>query len=169
MSVDARYAAFFLGSRSHVPELELLELVHPAFSKTWRLVRNAINGVTVTLETSVSATFDYCPMRITRADVTDDLDYGLTIELGDLGEILPNELDLVADADGFGDMPAMIFRTYRADDLAAPLFGPVDLRVKSFSMTREGASFTAQAPTIASAATGELYRLDRFPMLRGFL
>ena len=169
MSVDPRYAAFFLNSRSHVPEFELLEIWHPAFSQGWRLVRNALEGVTVTLETGVSATFIYCPMRITPSDVTDDLDYSLTIDLGDLGEILPNELDRVAEADGFGIMPTLVYRTYRADDLTAPLFGPVSLLVKAFSMTREGASFTAQAPTIAAAATGELYRIDRFPMLKGFL
>lgn len=169
MSVDARYAAFFLGSRSHVPELELLEILHPDFSRPWRLVRNALDGVTVTLETAEEATFDHCPVRITPADVTDDMDYGVTVELGDLGEIIPDELDRVAEADGYGDLPAVIYRTYRADDLSAPLFGPIDLRVRSFTRTQDGASFTAQPPTISAAATGELYRIDRFPMLRGFL
>lgn len=163
------YTEFFLNSPSSVVQLELLEVSHPDFTATYRVVRNAVAGVTVTLETGAAATFDYYPLRVTPAGIRDTLDFGLRIDLGDLGEVLPAEVDAVTDAGGFGIKPTVVYRTYRSDDLSVPLFGPLTLRVTSFSFTREGSTFEAQAPTISVASTGELYKLDRFPMLRGFL
>lgn len=166
---DPAYSAFFLGTHAAVIQYELLEITHPSFSKTYRIVRNAANGLTVTLETNESAVFDYYPLRITRASVDDNLDQSFKIDLGDLGEVLPLELDRVFTQDGFGTKPTVIYRSYRSDVLTAPLVGPLLLEVDSFSFTKQGASFDAKAPTININKTGELYTLDRFPALRGYL
>ena len=128
-----------------------------------------MQGVTVTLETEAQATFDYYPLRIENNGSRDDLDQSFTITLGDLGEVLPTELDGVASQDGFGEKPRVVYRTYRSDDLTRPLFGPVILEVESFAFNREGSTFTAKAPSLNINKTGELYLLERFPMLRGFL
>ena len=163
------YSQFFLNSKSSVVQLELLEISHSDFTKTYRVVRNAVNGVTVTLETGAQATFDYYPLRIENNGQKDDLDQSFTFTLGDLGEVLPKELDAVAVGNGFGEKPRVLYRTYRSDDLTAPLFGPIVLEVESFAFNREGCSFTAKAPALNINKTGEIYRLERFPMLRGFL
>lgn len=163
------YADFFLNSRSSVVQLELLELSHPAFSKTYRIVRNAVNGITVTLEDSSVETFDYYPLRIDAASTRENLDQAFTITLGDLGEILPTELDAVASSDDFATKPVVKYRTYRSDDLSEPLFGPLLLEVDNFAFDREGVTFTAKAPSLNINRTGERYLLERFPMLRGFL
>lgn len=163
------YSEFFLNSRSSVVQLELIEISHSKFTKTYRVVRNAMNGVTVTLETNVQATFDYYPLRIENNGARDDLDQSFNITLGDLGEVLPVELDRVSSMDGFGEKPKVVYRTYRSDDLTRPLFGPVLLEVESFAFNREGSTFTAKAPSLNNNKTGELYLLERFPMLRGFL
>jgi hypothetical protein len=163
------YTEFFLKSRSSVVQLELLEISHPNFTQVYRIVRNASAGVTVTLETAAVETFSHYPCRIVSQGNRDDLDQAFRIDLGDLGEVLPLELDAVAQADGFATKPQVIYRTYRSDDLTQPLFGPLTLEVPSFAFKAEGASFTARAPQLNDTATGELYKLDRFPMLRGFL
>lgn len=163
------YTEFFLKSRSNVVQLELLEISHPDFTQVYRIVRNAAAGVTVTLETAVVAEFDYYPCRITSLGNRDDLDQAFRIDLGDLGEVLPLELDAVAEADGFATKPEVLYRTYRSDDLTQPLFGPLELEVQTFAFKAEGASFVARAPQLNEDTTGELYKLDRFPMLRGFL
>lgn len=163
------YAEFFLNSSSSVVQLELIEIQHPNFTKTYRVVRNAVRGVTVTLETNAVAAFDYYPLKIENNGAKDDLDQSFTITLGDLGEVLPKELDSVASADGFSVKPVVTYRTYRSDDLTKPLFGPVLLEVESFAFNREGSTFTAKAPSLNINKTGELYKLERFPMLRGFL
>jgi len=163
------YAEFFLKSKSSVVQLETLEISHPNFTKIYRIVRNAVQGVTVTLENGSSATFDYYPLAIENAGVRDDLDQAITINLGDLGEVLPKELDEISSNNGFGTKPIVVYRTYRSDDLTRPLFGPVLLEVSSFAFKREGSTFEAKAPSLNVNKTGERYKLDRFPMLRGFL
>lgn len=163
------YAEFFLNSKSSVVQLELLEISHPNFTKVYRIVRNAVKGITVKLETGDTASFDYYPMRIENNGTKDDLDQSFTITLGDLGEVLPKELDSVASAQGYNVKPVVTYRTYRSDDLTRPLFGPVLLEVESFAFNREGSTFTAKAPSLNVNKTGELYTLERFPMLRGFV
>ena len=163
------YAEFFLKSKSSVVQLETLEISHSNFTKVYRVVRNAVQGLTAKLENGESVTFDYYPLSIENAGVRDDLDQSITVNLGDLGEVLPKELDEVSSNDGFGIKPTVVYRTYRSDDLTRPLFGPVVLEVTSFAFNREGSTFEAKAPSLNVNKTGELYKLDRFPMLRGFL
>lgn len=163
------YTEFFLKSKSSIVQLETLEISHPDFTKVYRIVRNAVKGVTVTLETLQSVSFDYYPLQIENAGIRDDLDQAIKINLGDLGDVLPKELDEVSSNNGFGIKPTVVYRTYRSDDLSRPLFGPVTLEVSSFAFNREGSTFEAKAPSLNITKTGELYKLDRFPMLRGFL
>lgn len=163
------YSEFFLsGSRASI-QLELIEISHPNFSKLYRKVRNARKGVTVTLEDSTIATFDYLPMAVKNLGNRDDLDNGVSVSFGDLGETLPKEIDRVTSNDGFGIKPTVIYRIYDSGNLSAPLYGPVRFEVKSFTFNRKGCTFEAKAPGLNFSATGLLYRLDAFPMLRGAL
>lgn len=163
------YSEFFLNSNSNIVELELIEISHPNFTKIYRIVRNAVAGVTVTLEDASQAEFEYYPLQITPAGAGDDLDQVLKVQLGDLGEILPTELKAVFAADGFGTRPQLIYRTYRSDDLTKPLYGPLYFEIDSLTFKKEGAAFEAKAPRLNSSSTGELYTTTRFPMLRGFM
>ena len=164
-----QYAEFFLSSKSSVVQLELLELSHPSFSKTYRIVRNAAQGVTVTLENGDVEFFQYYPANIEGVGVRDDLDFGLSVQLGDLGEIIPQELDRVTNEGTFNILPDLIYRTYRSDDLENILFGPIRLSARNFSFREEGATFIANAPALNSTKTGKLYTFEDFPMLRGFV
>ena len=163
------YTEFFLNSKSSVVQLELLEISHPDFTKTYYIVRNNTEGITVTLEDLTEQTFDYYPLKVTPSGSREDLDFGVRIDLGDLGEVLPEELDAVASASGYSVKPTVKYRLYRSDDLTAPMLGPHTMEVTAFSFTREGASFEARAPSLNVNRTGEVYRVDRFPMLKGFL
>lgn len=166
----SRYAEFFLNTSSKVVQLELLEISHPAFSRTYRIVRNAVAGATVTLtDGEGEATFEYYPLRITPLSSQDDLDQAIRVDLGDLGETLPAELDAVFAADALDTVPTVRYWAYRSDDLTAPLVGPLTFEVRSLSFNQDGASFEAGAPSLNRNRTGELYLLTRFPMLRGFL
>ncbi len=163
------YTNFFLsGSRASV-QLDLIEIYHPNFSKVFRHVRNARKGVTVTLEDSSTGVFTYMPMSVKAKTSKDDLDNAITISFGDLGEVIPKELDRVRNAGGFKIMPTVTYRVYDSANLASPLYGPVRFVIKTFSFKREGATFEAKAPGLNNSATGILYRLDAFPMLRGAL
>lgn len=163
------YAEYFLNSASTVIQFDLLEISHPNFTQVYRVVRNAADGLTVTLENDEEVFFRYYPLGVKPISNSDDLEQRLQVQLGDLGEVLPRELDAVSSANGFKTKPTVIYRTYRSDDLSAPLLGPLYLEVTEFNFTREGSAFEAKAPSLNINRTGEVYKLARFPMLRGFI
>lgn len=160
---------FFLSARSTVVRLECVEISHPNFSQTYRVVRNHVSGVTVTLETAATATFTYYPLRITRQGMADDLDFAIQVDWGDLGGIAPAEIARVKANDGFGTKPTVVYRTYRSDDLTTLLEGPITLEVSSVANDGEKCAFVAKAPTLNLNRTGEVYDKLRFPGLVGFL
>lgn len=163
------YAEYFLNRNNAVGQLELIEISHPNMSQVYYIVRNKMDGVTVLLEDGSPQFFQYYPLKIEVAGVADNLDQIYNISLGDLGEIMPKELDLITAADGF-DTPLNIkYRTYRTDNLNVPMITAIDLEVITFTFTREGCQFTAQSPQLNVNSTGEVYDLDRFPMLAGTL
>ena len=163
------YTEFFLNSPGRIIQFECLEISHPDFTQTYRVVRNHNDGITVTHEDTNSFFYRYYPLKIASLGARGDLDQGLQIVLGDLGEVLPQEIDAISDADGFLVKPVVKYRTYRSDALTVPLYGPLTLEVTTFSFTRIDSSFEAKAPQLNINKTGELYELDRFPMLRGLL
>lgn len=164
-----QYSEFFLKSGRNVIQYETLEISHPSFSQVYRIVRNAVDGLNVLLEGGTPATFIYRPVGITSLGNRDDLDSGFSIALGDLGTIIPKELDAVAAAGTFAIKPTAKYRAYRSDVLTAPMLGPLVLEVSAFSFNREGSSFEAKAPSLNNNRTGIIYDLDMFPMLRAFL
>lgn len=163
------FTEYFLNAPASVIQYECLEITHPNFTTTYYRVRNAADGITVTHEDGSVIDYSYFPARIRSKGARDDLDVIYNIDLGDLGEIFPLEMDAVATANGFGTKPTIKFRTYRSDDLAVPMFGPLTLEIVRFSHSEEGVSFEAKAPELNINKTGESYTLDRFPALRGFL
>ena len=163
------YTEFFLNSKSSIVQLETLVIAHSSFTKTYYLVRNKTDGLSATLEQGSDVDFEYYPLRISPIGTRENLDFGIRVDLGDLGETLPLELDAVTQDQNFEEKPVVVYRTYRSDDLSAPLFGPLILQISSFSFTKEGATFEAKAPSLNINGTGELYTFTRFPMLRGFL
>ena len=170
MASQDDYAEFFLASRADTIQYDTLELSHPNFTRIYRMVRNKTTDLTATLENELGeATFEYVPMTVRGTVVRDNLDYGVTVVLGDLGETLTKELTAVGQADGFATRVSVVYRTYRSDDLSAPLFGPVPLEISDFNFNGDGASFTAHVPKLNETTTGESYDIDRFETLRGVL
>lgn len=162
------YSEFFLNSRASILQLELIEVTHPDFTQPYRIVRNHADGVLATVDGEPTQ-FDYYPARVSSIGSRDNLDAGVKVELGDLGEVVPPELDAVEEAGGMLTKPRVRYWVFRSDDLTAAIFGPLVLEVSTFSFAVDGASFEARAPKLNVNRTGERYKLDRFPMLRGFL
>jgi hypothetical protein len=165
----SNYTEFFLNSSASVKAYDLLQISHPSFSQIYYLVRNCRNGVTVALETEASQFFKYYPLQMKGLGADNNLDQILRVQLGDLEDILPTELDAVNAANGFLTKPVVVYRVYRSDDLSAPLYGPITLEILNLAFTRDGCAFEAKAPGVNNNKTGEVYSFDRFPMLRGFV
>ena len=169
MPTDSEYSAFFLNSASSVIEYETIEISHTDFTQSYWIVRNNVNGLTATDETSTSRTFVFYPLKVEFSEDRNDMDYSLRIDIGDVGEVLPSELDSIATADGWGEKPVLKYRTFRSDDLTQPLFGPITLEIGQLTFNATGCSFEAKAPAVTLTKCGERYTLDRFPGLRGCL
>lgn len=165
----SKYTEYFLNAPASVIQYECLEISHPNFTKTYYVVRNAADGITVTHEDGSIIDYSYFPARIRSKGAKDDLDVIYDIDLGDLGQVFPLELDSITSAGGFGTKPTVRFRTYRSDDVTLPMFGPITLEIVRLSHSEDGLSFEAKAPELNINKTGEIYNIDRFTSLRGFL
>ena len=163
------YTEFFLNSTGRVVGLDLIELSHSSFSKTWRLVRNATDGITVKHEDSNSYLYTYCPMKVVLGTSRENLDQTISITLGDLGDIIQNELERIEADDSWSERPMMKYRYYSSENLNSPIYGPILLEMNPLTCTFDGSNFEATAPSLNVSRTGEIYTLERFPMLRGFL
>lgn len=160
---------FFLNAPARVVQLETISIHHPSFSRSYYIVRNARLGIRARLEDASEVDFEYYPLVISRAGTNGTLDQVFQITLGDLGELVPQEIDRCVAADTLHIRPSLVYRSYRSDDLSNILVGPVRLQVSEIPMTREGTRFEAKPAVVNMSTTGELYTLERFPGLRGFL
>lgn len=167
--MEPEYIEFFLNSKSELIQFETIELSHPNFSQVFRLVRNNTQGLTATLETLASVTFDYCPMSISKGAQQGDLDFALEVEVGDVGEILQAELDLIQTADSFATKPSFIYRTFRSDDLTQPMYGPLTMEIQSIAYAKEGFKIEARSPFLSISQTGLVFTIEQFPTLASFL
>lgn len=165
----SEYSEFFLRSSSRIVQLDLLEVYHPNFSKRYYIVRNAPLGVTVKHEDGNTRTYEYYPCKLEQNSSADDLDAGYKISLGDLGELLPDEIDRVRAANGFLTKPKVTYRSYRSDNLNQVMYGPILLEAGAFTFNLDGSTFEANAPQLNVNSTGEVYDLVRFDALRGTL
>lgn len=163
------YVAFFLNAPARVANLETLEISHPSFSRTYWIVRNSRLGLTAKLENGVDQFFEYYPVKIVPANSDNTLDQIYNISLGDLGEIIPDELDRIFAAGTRMTRPVVKYRIYRSDDVSAPMLGPMVLEIVELPSSTEGSVFEARAPTLNKTQTGEFYDMVRFPGLRGLL
>jgi hypothetical protein len=163
------YASFFLNGPSSVVHLETVQISHPAFSKTYWIVRNAMNGMLLTLEDGTQQFFDYYPLGLSAQGASDDLDQTLTITLGDLGTMIPQEIDRCVQANMMSTRPLVVYRVYRSDNVSAPIDGPFYYQIKPIASKKKTSTITAGAPSLNLNQTGEAYRMDRFTSMRGFL
>ncbi len=156
---------FFLGSRSDVVELDLLEITHPNFTKPYRFARNAVEGITL----QDGRFFQYYPAKIKTISGEDNLDYGINVSLGDLSEVLPPEIKQLRATDNLSIKPTVSHWVYRSDDLSAPMKQSINLELDDFSFNHESSFFVAKAPTLNNSKTGRVYNVEDFPMMESFL
>lgn len=163
------YSNYFLNTSPAIVELDCIEISHPKFSTTYRLVRNATAGVTVTHEGPTGPFFyEYYPMQLKPLGSQTDLDQGIQLTLGDVGQLIKAEIRAVNAANARAERPRLNYRTYQSDDLSVPLFGPAVLEVRTITSNKEGSLLEAQAPYLNITRTGKIYKVEDFSMLRAF-
>lgn len=170
MPESPQYVDFYLGSSSAVFELHTLQVSQSSFSRVYHFQPYYREGLWLRDESGEQQFFEWMPMRLEPLEERGDLGFGLTVTLGDLGEILPDEIQRAREAGTLVTDPAVVrYRIYRSDNLDAPMYGPITLQAKTITRSGQGAQFEAKAPQINATKTGMVYRTDLFPTLLGFL
>lgn len=170
MPESSQYVDFYLGSSTAEIELHTLQISQVSFSKVYRFQPYYRQGLWLRDESSEKQFFEWMPMRLEPLGDRGNLDFGLSVTFGDLGEILPDEIERARSAGTLLKKPAVVvYRIYRSGNLEAPMYGPITLQAKTINRTSEGAQFEAKAPHLNVNKTGMLYRTDLFPMLLGYL
>lgn len=162
------YAKFFLDRKVGVYQLECIELYHPSFLETYRVVRNDDRGVYVQhAPDSGQIFYEYMPVSIERSGMLGDLDQTLKISISGLGTLLPDEFERVREGQYATIKPTVNFRIYSSTDLTKPMYYLYNLQLAGVAMDHQAVTFQAESPRLNNAKTGDIYSLDRFSALRG--
>lgn len=158
---------FFLNITPSEVMLECIEVKHSLWSDSLRYVRNHGYGVTVKHEDGEYYDYEYMPLLIQRGGASNDLDQTIKITVGDLGEVVPDMVDAIVNAE-IDERPQIIYRVYSSADMDEALFMIDGLYVEDDSSDHQGTTFNAASKRANSNETGMRYTVDEFPGLRGF-
>lgn len=163
------YDYFLRGDPDDV-RLQLIEVSHPSWQRTYRYIQNIIDGVTVTHEDGTSRRYDYSPITIKKSKADDSLDQSITIAIGDLGLYLPDDIDRLRNSAQYNTArPTLNYREYLLSDLTTPIVSVTGLEVTDSQPNKQGASFVCKAKELNLTKTGVPYTLENCPTLRLFL
>lgn len=142
--------------------IDTLEISHSLLSTRYLLTREP-TGLTATLETAETVTFEGTNINIILNSAKNDLDSNFSFTLPDIDNILDDELDLIP-LDNTEPI-VCIYRSFNSDDLSAPS-SIFELEVLNVSQKKGVFTIECGVPQLNWNKTGEIYTYDRFPMLR---
>lgn len=160
---------YWLVGRHDEVRLECIEITHPSFTKNYRFVRNHADGVRVKHENGTYYDYEYLPLTIAASKSSDDLQQGFTIGIGDVGDIMPKEIQRLRNGSYPNVRPIVNYRVYLTSDLTQPMTSVLGLEVTDNQRQKSGAVFSCKAKETNKTSTGVKYTLDKFPTLRTFL
>jgi hypothetical protein len=154
-----QFIEFFLNADSCLIQFECVEIAHPSLSQTYRFVRNSgRNGINVDHNDGSGVfNYSYLPMKITPKSRENNLDFGLTVTVGDVGETLAEEIRRIESDGTYSTPPTLTYRTYRSDNLTAPMYGAFVFNVYNINLDKKGASLDCATRKLNTLKTGEFY------------
>lgn len=158
---------FYLDSTPSSGLIECVEISHSLWPQPLRYVTNHAFGVTVKHENGVTTAYEFMPLQLQKGASSNDLDRTLSITVSDLGEVVPQLLKIIRDANSI-ERPRVIMRSYSSANLNAPFSIEDGLEVEDRTSNHEATTFKAATKRANSTGTGMLYTVENFPSLRGF-
>lgn len=160
---------FYLSCPRSVYRVECLEIWHPALpSGIYRFTYSDIDGVTVTHEDGQKHYYQYCPMSVKPLSRRTDLQTGMEVTVGDIGDGIPELLNKIEAAGGMDEPAVCVYRSYRSDKLNTVIDGPLEYGIDQISRDEEASTFEVRGRPMNYSGTGRYYDLDEF-QLRGFI
>lgn len=147
--------------------LECIEISHPKWPSVLRYVINSSEAITVTHENGQSFEYAYAPVEIERASDEDTLEQELSFSLADLGETVPDLIDLFIH-DEVIELPLVSYRAYLIGQYDAPIFVARDLELEEVTRDYKGTRGDSKAPGLNDNGNGEVYSASTDPSLIGF-
>lgn len=168
MPTDAEKYYWLVGRHDEV-RLECIEITHPSFSRAYRFVRNHADGVRVRHENGTYYQYDYLPITVQPSSSTDSLEQSFKMGIGDVGDVMPFEIDRLRNGKHATTRPTVNYRIYLTSDLTRPVMSVLGLQITDNAPQRQGSVFTCKAKEVNKTSTGIKYTLADYPTLRGFL
>src|SRR5690606_40600014 len=119
-----------------------IEISHPLWPKPLRYVTNHADGVTVKHENGMVYQYEFMPVQINKGATSDDLDQTLSITVGDLGQVVPQLLKIIRDANNF-ERPTVVYRAYSSNHLDSPLQVVKGYEVEDRATDHQATTFNA--------------------------
>ena len=158
---------FFLTDTSAVRKVDTIELNHPDWTVPFYFQNEWIDeDMIATNEDSVAVTYQYQLFEVDRGNVMADLDQGVSITFADYIDELKNAIN---SADHMKAI-TLKHRMFRDDDLSSPLDFIQTLQVLKVNNDSNGVvTFEASAEQLNSVKTGDVYTLNKYPLLKGVI
>ena len=147
--------------------IECIEISHPNWSSVLRYVINSTESMALTHEDGQSFEYTYAPVNITRAADEDTLDQELSFTLADVGEVVPELIDLIIH-DEVIELPLVSYRAYLIGQYDSPIFVARNLELESVTRDWKGTRGDSKAPGLNDNGNGEVYSASTDPSLIGF-
>lgn len=160
-----QYEDFIFGPESAFV-VECLEISHSLWPQPIRYVTNVADGVTVTQD-GLQVRYEYAVIKIERGSVSNDLDQKITITVGDLGQVVPELLDLII-AENSLELPKVKYSLFSSNDYENPILQIDHLEVTGQNSDYQGTTFEAEAEHLNEVGTGVNFTKENFPTLVGF-
>lgn len=157
---------YWLRGRHDDVRLECIEITHPSFTKIYRFVRNHADGVRVKHGSWYD--YEYLPITIKTSKSADNLNQGMSLGIGDVGDIIPMEIDRLRNGSHKTSRPIINYRVYLTSDLSTPVDSILGLEVTDNNPQNAGAVLTCRARDLNKSSTGLIYNLYDDPTLIGF-
>lgn len=147
--------------------IEFLEISHPNWPSVLRYVVNSSEPITVKHEDGQSFEYIYSPIQITRSSDQDTLDQEVNFMIGDVGQIVPDLIDLFIHDEEI-EAPFASYRAYFVGQYDAPIFIAKNLEIESITRDWQGTQGDAKAPGLNDSGNGGIYSASTDPSLIGF-
>ncbi|MEG0343404.1 MAG: DUF1833 family protein [Acinetobacter sp.] len=147
--------------------IECVEISHPNWPNVQRFVTNSNLNITVKHEDGQAHEYLFSPLTISKSAENGNLDSGLSVKIGDVGEVIPDLIDLIIEDEDI-TLPKVSYRAYFIGQYDAPIAVSRDLDLESVTRDIKGSEIEAVAPGLNDNGNGEVYSASTDPSLVSF-
>ena len=147
--------------------IESVEISHSKWPSVQRFVTNSNLNLVLKHEDGQSFEYIFAPLTISKSAENGNLDQGLNIKIGDVGEVIPVLIDLILEDDDI-ELPKVNYRAYFIGQYDSPIVVARALDLESITRDWKGSECEVAAPGLNDNGNGEVYSASTDPSLISF-